>query len=432
MFLTASRDSTVKVFMFSKINDIDKTQIKMDTSSSSISALHYVNENMTAAQLDDTKCVDIWDLRNGTIANSLKTADILEHVFFKDSKAVAISGGKSPKLIVQGFAIREKITKYSECGKEEFRVDLDRSDFYKAFQSHSSSSVVVLTESTNEPKVTIYNLVYEQLKEKKLMKPIAIKFDQLVKKTGTWILQNSCLSWSGMFVFIFYEYDLYVVDTQNGQVLLKHTFIDNQIDLNYFLSPTNLNSSDLYHLTPFQDPVDEFESLIALDNLNKLLVIRFNQSSKKIIRSVVNQEAKNEPASIHSFVINGNMIVAYNKQDSQLLVCSVNNLIKRNRLIDLDFQLKLNAANFFGIYGLSMNNKYVYFVENKKVLRVFNVETKKEITGTGLPLYSQPRQILCNNDFISIAMQDDRVISFLISEPERPDSLARIKNLPSR
>lgn len=110
MYLTASRDSTVKVFVFTKLKNLEKTQIKINRSSNTIASLHYVSESVVAAQLEASNCVDFWDLRNGTILESIRSAETISDIFVMSSRAVIIcqsSGGS--KLIIKGLAINEKV-----------------------------------------------------------------------------------------------------------------------------------------------------------------------------------------------------------------------------------------------------------------------------------------------------------------------------------
>ena len=50
-----------------------------------------------------------------------------------------------------------------------------------------------------------------------------------------------------------------------------------------------------------------------------------------------------------------------------------------------------------------------------------------------VPLYSQILDVIPTGDFISLAMQDRKVVSFLIVDSNRPqESQAKIKNLPRK
>lgn len=276
---------------------------------------------------------------------------------------------------------------------------------------------MILTESSDS-KITLYSLDYDDLKAKKPISPISIKLDQLTNNQSRF-LKNACLAYSGLYAFLYYEQSFYVIESRTGQLLVKEKI------------PNNTSTPiDVSCLTSFEDTDAKLECIVARDSLTRLLLIQYNSQSRKLAINVINYDSK--PVSVDSFKVNKNLLIVHSKQDSQILVCSTNSLVKANKIDEIVFDIKLNKENPVLIFGLSLNNQYAYLVENRKILRFFNIKSKKEITGSGMPLYGEPRKILCTNDYVSIAMQDDRVISFLISEPERSDNLARLQDLPSR
>ena len=82
------------------------------------------------------------------------------------------------------------------------------------------------------------------------------------------------------------------------------------------------------------------------------------------------------------------------------------------------------------LYGLSLNSKYFYIIENKKFLKLFRTSDFKNIGE--MVLYYFCDLAICSNDYLSISLQDKKVISFLIVDPKAPDNLKKIKQLKSR
>lgn len=412
MFVTASRDSSVNIFILSSALNAIKTQLKMERSSGTITSLQYVNESVVAAQLEASDFVDLWDLRDGKILESIRSDEIILDIFVMNARAVIIcQSTENSKLSIKGLAANDNVT-----FNPEFRIEIDRSDFHRTFQS--SSSLLILTESSIDSKIILYSLDYDDLKAKKPISPVSIKLDQLNRKNDSRLLHNTCLACSGLYVFLYYEELFYVIESRSGQLLAKDKI------------PAN-TSAPVDCLTPFQDSDLKLECIFARDSLNRLLLIQYNSQTRKMLINVVTR-SDSKPLFVNSFSVNKDLLIVHSKQDSEIFICSANSLLKTNMIDELLFDIKLAKENKVMIIGLSMNNKYAYLLENRKILRFFNIKSKKEITGNGMPLYGEPRKILCTNDFVAIAMQDDRVISFLISEPERPDALARIEILPSR
>ena len=300
----------------------------------------------------------------------------------------------------------------------------------------NSLNFVLYTERIDKPELIIYDLNYEQLKDKKvnltskdLRKSIANLDDILIMRQGKQLLlDNLSLTAKNQLTILFYECELFVIDNQKGQILTKQNISNHQITIDYFLSPTNITSNNLHSLVP----IENTNILIGLDNLNHLNIINYNFETNKIIKNLIT-DTNGEPVQIDSFRINLNLIVLNLKNSlNKIVILKIDNLLKKFQL-DLKntiYEINISKDSSVELYGLNTTNKYAFLIENQKTLRFFNIETRRELIDT--VLYSRPGDIVCNNDFICLSMQDSRIISYLINDPEDPNAYNRIKNLNSR
>jgi hypothetical protein len=309
---------------------------------------------------------------------------------------------------------------------------------FKIFQKDLASSqdnleLIILSETLKTPLVNLYSLNFEVLQKHK-RKPLnqtALKFDQILQKRDRFLIENVCLTSKSSFLVLYYECEVYVIDTASALIRIKESVSSPRMTLDYFLSPTNVNATHLASITP----IPKNESVMALNNLNHLVLVGYNLKEHKLNLSAVVNE-KNEPIELNSFKINrDNALIGYLRKESSLIVVNLEKLLRGPSLklinSNIIHEIRLAKGNVVGEYGLSEEDStYAYLIENRKVLRFFNVKTRRELIK--IPLYSEPTFLLCNSEFICMSMQDNRVISFLINDPGRADALERIKCLPSR
>jgi hypothetical protein len=288
-----------------------------------------------------------------------------------------------------------------------------------------------MNESLTNPEINLSPLDFEKLKnaEKIPIKRTAVKFEQILQARYKYLTENVCLTSKNQRMVLYYEGELYVINTELCQVLARENISSPQITMDYFLSPTNLNPTHLIKMTS----IEETDLSIALNNLNNLVIINYIPGEGKILMcAILNEDG--EPVRASSFKINSNALAYFDKFENKLTVVDLKSLLSTRRLKikskNVLYEIKLAKDAILAHYGLSEDNTYAFLVENKKLLRFYNLRTRREIAI--IPMYSEIDNLKCNQDFISMSMQDNKVISFLINDPSRAGSYEKIRSLPSR
>lgn len=295
-------------------------------------------------------------------------------------------------------------------------------------------NLFVLTECQKTNVIQLYNINSNEIEEKTRIKKIKfekcalIKFDSMPIESHKSMIENSCLTSDNNYVVLFTNQTLYYIDSKSGKILAHKTFDHQEIDLNYFLSPTNLLVNSLINLTPIANS----NGFIALNNLNELVYFDFNVNGT--LKMINNSNQK-----IHSFKLNVkyNFLIAFNKLGYELIIFDLNVVLKKssfncNKAIAFKINLTVDAIDYF---DSDTDFKYIYLVEKKKVLKLYTIKTSKKsakLSGE-LPMYSDVLHIVSSGDFISIGMQDRKVISFLVADlSDEEKSYEKIRKLPSR
>ena len=116
---------------------------------------------------------------------------------------------------------------------------------------------------------------------------------------------------------IFYDYKLFFKNNQNGVVLFEKSFSLSEIKLDYFLSPTNLESNHLRELRSFE----KSESIIALSNLDQLFYVEYTPKTNELTRFKSNADLR-----FNSYHINKNILVGLSKTTKEFKFVFYNEL----------------------------------------------------------------------------------------------------------
>ena len=215
------------------------------------------------------------------------------------------------------------------------------------------------------------------------------------------------------------------IDLDTLNLVYKKDFSTNDITLEYFLSPTNLLPNKLFNLKPIANT----NSFIALNNLNDLVYVSYDpiRNEIKLAKATSNHQIDDR---FESFYLSDRYILANTK--TKVLGFNLSDLIKESSFGKYEFKVDLNRNNNLDYYGCSSDLNYVYTIENKKQLRFYRYSDGKKLAD--IPLYSETSFVTCTNDYICLYMQDKRVISYLICDPNDSEgnTMKRIKRLKSR
>ena len=276
-----------------------------------------------------------------------------------------------------------------------------------------------MNEYAEKSCLDLYRLKYADLKSKNDFQTLKsngiINLDTLASRCSSLLDNISVLTRANSLLVLCLECELVFIDL-NSRLLLSQLNFNNQTNtLKYFLSPTNSYSNSFLNLRP----IDGTDSLIGLDNLHVLSLIRYNLDTNRI------QLFSNELNKFDSFVIQNNLLVAFDSSNKQLIGYKLDEFIP---MVEL-FKVELNESAL-KTYGLSTDCKHLYLIENEKILKFFRLNDMKLIAET--LVYSSPTHVVCSDEYIALAMGDQRPISFLICDPKTPGAVKRIKNLSSR
>lgn len=460
MVLTASKDTSLKVFMFQNLVEIDKMRYDFDRCSKEIKKIVLVGDNFVASLTENSKyekflitlfklnmnphivnfisnsSFDIWELIDSKISNNykLEEAEIILDLFADTFNILLISSNsQNKKLTLRGLNFDPKSNKL----KEQFQIKFDSNtiDYYQLLKINSND-FLFLTESLESQDIFLYTLRSKQIVNKSDLSfvhssRIVIKLDEVLpKRNGPPVLEKAVLTNKSEILFLFYECILYAIDTKKGSVLSKENISDTKKNIDFFLSPVNITSNNLISLAS----IPKTDTIVSVDNLKNLCCFNFNQESNRIQKGHVTS-GKNESINVESIRLNSSCLAAHEPNKNRIFVVSFESLFKKFQINDnnISFQVKLNNESKLDSFGLcrnetSENNEekeedyYLYLIENLKDLRFFNFKTGHELMH--ITLYSKiMTNVLCNKEFICMGMQDQRVISFMITNPERKENM---------
>ncbi len=324
-------------------------------------------------------------------------------------------------------------------------MSFDSEDKHRIFQETQKTdsdalSFVIVTESSKKIALTLRNLSFNTLMSDSNQQNFTIdkklvKFESLILKSAGSFLDNVCLFSTSNHLALFYDQELFVINTQTGSILLEKNFSVPEIKADYFLSPTNLNMNGLFNLTPIQHTT----FFLALSNLDQLVAVELiNLNTTPDIKKFTSHSS----IKFSSFEINKNVLVAFSKNTNKFIFYDLDRVLKfrsftDKKVIMTEKQFASDSIIPEHLYGMSRENKYFYTIENNKMLKFFKVITHNKCIELKLVadiyLYCKPRGIICNEEFIGLSMSDFKVIAYLIGDPNNIDeTMARIKKLPSR
>ena len=215
------------------------------------------------------------------------------------------------------------------------------------------------------------------------------------------------------YLIIFFDSILTFIDVRSKSVQFKIDLFKRDFNIEYFLSPTNLFGNKLSCLTS----IDNTHNILALNNLNDLVMIKFEGNSNyKIIKS--NSKSKNHETKFQSFKINKMNMIAYDKTNSKVYGFDLDQISISKSFDKNKFQINVNGLN---VYGFSDDSRHFYTIENKKNLKFYDFNGAKKTAE--ISLYFEAQSIACSNEFLTIAVKDKRIISYLIVDKESPDKV---------
>lgn len=250
-------------------------------------------------------------------------------------------------------------------------------------------------------------------------------------KGGFW-LDNICSTFLSDHLVIFYDQKLIYIDSKTGKIIFQKNFDSIQEDINsieYFLSPTYLTANSLINLTPIKDT----DNIISLNNLNNLMLFIF-QKDKNIENRIVNSPNKMKFDSGFKLDQRNLVLLAFDVLNSQLIGFDMQIIMKQKAFKDSSILFQIDFKSQPTFY--SIDTHFLFTIENKKILQVFKYDKEflnnYKLIGK-MAMYAEifDCTISSNEYFICLAMEDRRMVSFLIDH-EPSITRQKLKSLPSR
>ena len=241
------------------------------------------------------------------------------------------------------------------------------------------------------------------------------------------LIEQSCFSTNLKFLILFYDHRLFFFDCEANSLIAFKDF--NKLDptLEYFLSPTYILANKLTNLICIESKDNRYYNLICLNNLNCLIYLQLDNKLSKISVKCTSTFEK-----YLSFKISNSYLLGYNNLKSEIVGILLAEITTNYTFTKYAFKIKINSSEISSEhYGFStdINNKYVYTLENRRLLKLFRFADCKKIAEILLPEFEK---IVCSNEYICLALKDGSLRSYLICDPDESDSLEKIKRLESR
>ncbi len=180
------------------------------------------------------------------------------------------------------------------------------------------------------------------------------------------------------------------------------------------------------HETQYQlDRVDSIENtndFFGLMMSSQLVYIKF-MNDKNEFNLISNNTWKASKIEIMN-----NFAAFYNQETHNLVVYNIDQ-IKSSEFLPKNPLFQLNIPNLEFI-SFSVDSKYMALVENEKHLSLYRLNDFSKCAS--VLLYSRINSIIISEKYVSMAMSDRRILSYLIVDPHQPEHLKRIKELPNR
>ena len=224
-------------------------------------------------------------------------------------------------------------------------------------------------------------------------------------------------------IFILFYYPLLIYyDLYNNKIIFYKNYIESTIKL---FNITNIPNSN---------------KCIALNNLNQLVIfdILDNNDDKYFhcIKSCIDFKF----TKFTVFEKNNKFkLIAYDKNLGKLLIFKINNNDENNKIdfnkyiLSNEIDSNFNDDTIIDNLSISLNKKYLYFIQDKKILKFYRINDL-ELIGN-VKLYCNVLDIICTEDFITMAMKDNTIYSYLICDSKEQDHITilnKIRKLPSR
>jgi hypothetical protein len=209
-------------------------------------------------------------------------------------------------------------------------------------------------------------------------------------------------------ILFYHNRHIFLIDSTQKTLIGKHEF-DHELKFRQN-SPLN-GSKTLFHAIKGKN------DLLTLTSSNQLVYIECS------LDCLVVHQSQMRNANFTQYLIESNSLCAYDTNNSKLLCFDISRSKSfDHKLFELSYQ-----DDTLNTFALSPNCDYIATIQNPRILSLYRVKDSTRIAQ--LPLYSEVNFISLTDEYVALAMQDRRLITYLIVDNLHP---SRIMALQSR
>ena len=295
----------------------------------------------------------------------------------------------------------------------ELKIEHVNSQFHA--KSNSIDNKLLIAYSTDEV-LNIYCIVFDKQENK-------WKFDESCKD----IQINPSNYFTDIKLneisYLFSDKNNYLIfSTQNS---IKYINIFNQDIICEYQFNLSTSSQDQRSLDIKTIPSSD-DTIILYKNF-KFIYVRFDND----YQTVNSTEKTYDDSLIDEYKINGSLLsvlLETTKETNQFLI---NKLSIENGIIEMKEifkeKLELNSLKFF---CLTENLNYLILYKTNRVLNLYRIKDNSCIAT--VPMFSEILVMLATSQFIVMAINEKRIVSYLITDPTSSDYSYKIQSLESR
>jgi hypothetical protein len=217
---------------------------------------------------------------------------------------------------------------------------------------------------------------------------------------------------------IFYNNELICIDIILGniQTVKNYNFKSND---DYFIKSTNLINGEkniFYQISKTND-------FIAINRLKQVVYLSLTNNDNFNIDEKILITKTETP--FDKIGLLRHILFIYSASNNEISVYNLNSKDKFNLIFQFSF-----SQTILKFACISDDCEYLATFEEKKILSIFRLKNGKRIAH--VPLYNEINSIIMSNYYVVMAMQDKRILSYLLVDPLKSDHSKRISELESR
>lgn len=334
--------------------------------------------------------LDLWNLLTGKIVDTItleKAKQILEVVVLGEQISLITSKNNDNQVYISGISCNESKL------EQNFSIPFVKCNYYKIMQYNCQ--VLLIVQLFDSYQIKLGQINYENISNETVFENFLTESKSLLKETS--IIDIYITDETKLLVFHF-ENKLIVLSSMEPYEFLFEIILESNV-------PTKMFS------------IKGIDGLVCL-NANKNLVVYLLNGKNKTFEISVNEKKFDLFTLKNEFLIlNYEFKIMVIKFGADTIYSLKENVI---------FEKKLHADRVYGQFGISSNFQFIYFTENKRILHFISLSPDGNNSTLEIPMHNQIRSIVCSNTFISMILQNRRVISFLINDLNQKEELRSI------